>query len=81
MGTSFSVLIFASISSQTSALFWNKTLRGRHCRVSASIQKPQRTGPKSAPYYTEPDLTPEHLISLIASEGNQRNHPRFTSVV
>lgn len=27
MGTSFSALIFASISSQTSALFWNRTLR------------------------------------------------------
>lgn len=28
-GTSFSALIFASISFQTSALFWNKTLRGK----------------------------------------------------
>lgn len=33
MGTSFSALILASISSQTSALFWNKTLRQTHCRV------------------------------------------------
>lgn len=27
MGTSFSALIFASISSQMSALFWNRTLK------------------------------------------------------
>lgn len=38
MGTSFSALILASISSQTSALFWNKTLRQTHCRVKIKEQ-------------------------------------------